>query len=624
MAPASAPIGYRPDLIVYIENDSGLTAQECCCYDGYRCNNVAMYFKINETLPKGNKMKPNPQTMQRIPNYEDQKRMLDYLKISYWLIDINNILLDLNQTFLDWTGGTRDNLVGRNALDLVTPQEAAYIINAARPLFEGQPTVQYELYIFDKNREKIPVLFHMTSNLDKNGELHSINVLMSDLTRQKENEFALEKEKRMLKAVLFGIRDCVSIFDKDGTFLLANPEAMKLRAGEKGMLIPHVAEGRKEISRNVEGGLRQYMGEVRPIMNTDGKLIARVEMLTDITTDIRLKKRERELDHFRRKIRKEQLQTQIIGSGKAMDSVFNAILKCAEVDSSVLITGETGVGKEVAARAIHSQSHRKDNNFVDVNCGALPKDLLESELFGHVKGAFTGAISDRPGLFREAEGGTLFLDEIGDLDQSLQVKLLRAVQDKQIRPVGDDRSYPADVRIICASNRNLRDVAENGGFRLDLYYRISVIPIHIPPLRERSEDIIKLSEYFVGKYLKEKEVTSISPQAKKVLSQYYWPGNIRELQNAIEHALVMSQDKMLLPESLPDYITENPSPRDSSIPEAKKNIKRRTKAVRREEERTAIIEALEKSGGNQTAAARELGISRVTLWRKRTMYNLDE
>lgn len=457
-----------------------------------------------------------------IPDYSDMKRMLDYLKISYWLVDLNFVLLDVNETFLELTGAKREKLVGRNMLTLVKPEEARFIKDSVNKLNHNESAVQYEFYVYGhQDRVKIPVLFHITVNRDDEGHPVSFNMLLSDISAQKSLE---------------------------------------------------------EI--------------------------------------------ERELFHVRRKIRQESLQTQMIGTGKAMETVFYTILRCSEVDSPVLITGETGVGKEVAARAIHSQSSRRKKPFVAVNCGALPGELLESELFGHVKGAFTGAVSNRPGLFREAEGGVLFLDEIGDMEKRLQVKLLRALQENEIRPVGDDRSYPVDLRIICATNQDLRRRAEEGAFRLDLYYRISVIPIDIPPLRERPEDILKLVEQFIRKHPKEKRFTEISPEAHKQLYKYHWPGNIRELQNAIEHALAMSRDKVLLPESLPDQIRQVSGPPGISDKNFNTTSTRQSIARKIEYEKRAIMAALDLHQGNQTAAAKALGISRVTLWRKRTMYQL--
>ena len=306
-----------------------------------------------------------------------------------------------------------------------------------------------------------------------------------------------------------------------------------------------------------------------------------------------------------------------------MQGVFETIVRCAEVDSSVLISGETGVGKEVAARAIHGQSHRKDKPFVAVNCGALPEALLESELFGHVKGAFTGAISDRAGLFREAHEGTLFLDEIGELDMSMQVKLLRVLQERKVRPVGSDRFYPVDVRILCATNQNLSARIQQGKFRMDLYYRVAVIPLLIPPLRERAEDILRLAGHFIEKHQKKerRHLKTLSLSTQQLLLQYNWPGNIRELENVIEHALAMSRESEIAPACLPLQILcpETVVPANIHETDLAATIDD-GQTRRREQEYRAITEALSMHDGKLGAAARELGISRVTLWRKRKKY----
>lgn len=548
------------------------------------------------------------------------KRILDYLKISYWLVDMQFVLLDVNDTFLELTGARRQKLIGRDMRTLISEDERRKLHHTITALADGaQESIQFELYVYGRRRmEKIPVLFHLSINTDAAGRPDTANVLLVDISEQKKIRDDLEKEKKMLQSILFGIRDCVTIFDENGRFMFGNPESAILHEGRDGPVLPPGTAGPAKLELRLEGMPRQFVGEIRPIYDHEGQLFAYAETLTDVTDNIRLAERERELFHFRRQMRRNELQTEMIGTGKKMQVVFETILRCAEVDSSILIMGETGVGKEVAARAIHAQSHRKGGPFVSINCGALPEALLESELFGHVKGAFTGAISDRAGLFREAQNGTLFLDEIGDLNKGMQVKLLRALQEREVRPVGSDRSYPVDVRIICASNRNLPVMAQNGDFRLDLYYRVAVIPLVIPPLKERPQDIFPLVDHFIRKHQKKdrRHQKKLNLSSRQMLRRYHWPGNIRELENAVEHALAMSREPEITPECFPLQVLY------PDIAGSPGRSPRSHQETRQERERRSIADALDLHDGNQTAAARALGISRVTLWRKKTMYNI--
>ena len=559
------------------------------------------------------------------PDNENLKRILDYLKISYWLTDLNYVLLDVNETFLELAGASRKNLIGRDMRTLISAEELEIVKNYNNLLTEGKESVQFELYVYGpQHKTKIPVLYHLSMNTDAQGRPVSVNALLMDISEQKKIRDELEKEKKVLQSILFGIRDCVSIFDKKGRFMFGNAESAALHTGPKTPLLPPGSDGPVKLELPVAGKSRQFLGQIRPIYDHEGQLFAHAETLTDITDNIHLAERERELFHFKRQVRRRELETRMIGSGKKMEAVFETILRCAEVDSSVLIMGETGVGKEVAARSIHTQSRRRDKPFVTVNCGALPETLLESELFGHVKGAFTGAVSDRAGLFAEAHEGTLFLDEIGELNKAMQVKLLRVLQEGDVRPVGADRSRKVDVRVICATNRNLQAAAQKGDFRMDLYYRVAVIPLVIPPLCERPQDILKLADAFIHKHQKKdgRELKTLNLPTQQILRRYHWPGNIRELENAIEHALAMSRGAQITPDCFPLQIlapeTALPAAPQAAGPRPDDSGKNRKEA----REYSALNEALSKHEGDLAAAAREMGVSRVTLWRKRKKYNL--
>ena len=311
----------------------------------------------------------------------------------------------------------------------------------------------------------------------------------------------------------------------------------------------------------------------------------------------------------------------IVGNSNAILEVLKVTSNVSRTESIVLITGESGTGKELIARAIHYNSPRKDGPFVVINCGALPENLQESELFGHTKGAFTGAIRDKVGLFQQAQKGTIFLDEIGETLPSTQVKLLRFLQDGEIRPVGGNKPMYVDARIITATNENLEKAVEEGRFRKDLFYRINVIRIHLPPLKERREDIPLLVEYFLeiilDKLKRGKRV--FSKEAMHAFTKYNWPGNIRELQNIIERAVALSKSEIINADELPIPINEFTSLSENPIDDKRKSYIVTTLA---EQEKNAIIEALNKYGGNQTKVSQILGISTTTLWRKIKKYKI--
>ena len=300
----------------------------------------------------------------------------------------------------------------------------------------------------------------------------------------------------------------------------------------------------------------------------------------------------------------------IIGCNAKMQELYKLLPEVAKSKSTVLIEGESGTGKELIAHALHQFSPREDKPFIKVNCGALAEGILESELFGHVKGAFTGAISHKMGRFEFADGGTLFLDEIGDISPSTQVKLLRVIQEGEFEKVGDNRRVKVDVRVIAASNKKLKKAVEQGEFRQDLYYRLRVVPIFLPPLRERKDDIPLLVEHFIGQFNREmgKKVVGLSPEAMRMLLAYNYPGNIRELENIIEHVMVLCQENVILPEHLPKDLQQPSNDLIGLVVE-------RTNPLD-ELERELILRLLKQANGNYSKVAERLKISRTTLWRK--------
>ncbi len=303
----------------------------------------------------------------------------------------------------------------------------------------------------------------------------------------------------------------------------------------------------------------------------------------------------------------------ILGSGQAISAAKLEALRASRTDSTVLVFGETGTGKELFAHAIHAASQRRSGPFIKLNCAAVPADLLESELFGYEEGAFTGAKrGGKPGKFEMAQGGTLFLDEIGDMPQAMQVKLLRVLQERELERVGGTVTRPVDIRIIAATGRSLEELVNDGSFRADLYYRIHVIPIRVPPIRERREDIEAIADSFLAGLSNDtgEFKRTISPQLMEALKSYNWPGNVRELQNVLERAAAMTRGETLLPEHVPDYLLR-------SIPKLCAGLAPCTLAhARAEAERKTIVAALAAAAGNKTRAASILQIHRVKLYEK--------
>ncbi len=389
-----------------------------------------------------------------------------------------------------------------------------------------------------------------------------------------------------------------------------------LRSGEP-------ARGRENVLLKSDGSEVRVQFTTSRLYEQDGRVGGAVVVLRDVTQvrelEVRLESRAR-------------LQG-IIGRSHVMQEIFTLIEEVAPTDSTLLIQGESGTGKELVADAIHRSSRRQAGPFIKVNCSALSEGLLESELFGHVKGAFTGALNDRKGRFELADQGTLLLDEVGDLPERIQVKLLRVLQEREIERVGDNHVRKVDVRILAATHRSLRELVESGAFRQDLYYRLNVIPIHVPPLRERREDIPDLAAEFLRSLAENmgKRIERITPEALRVLMDHRWPGNVRELRNAIEHAAVKCRGSVLLLEDLPRELIEESvgivrlarggggrGGRREASRSAPASLKRRGEGGRDE-----ILDALERSAWKRGEAAKLLGIDRSTLWRRMRKLGID-
>ena len=452
--------------------------------------------------------------------------------------------------------------------------------------------------------------------------LHITAIALRNKALQDENE----RYRANIEAIFKSVKDAIITVDKDLFVLEANEAAEKicgLARNSSGKSLGAVQTNcsckcldvlKKTISekkpfevQRIECEHNGRAGQVAtistwPLINSRGDFSGAVMIVRDET---RLNELERDLGE-RRKFH------HMIGQNRQMQRIYSLIEDLADVETTVLITGESGTGKELVAEAIHYKGIRSSRPLVKVNCSALSESLLESELFGHVRGAFTGADKDKIGRFQKAEGGTIFLDEIGDLSQQMQLRLLRVLQDKIFERVGDSTPIKADVRVITATNQDLSRKVRKSEFREDLYYRLKVVELALPPLRERKDDVLLLVDYFIKKFnIKfNKNVTAISEDVKTLFMDYSWPGNIRELEHTLEHAFVVARQNTITVEHLPKSFTVHPEENLTSSPDEK------------DDGPDAIAAALKIAGGNKSKAARLLGINVRTIYRKIEKYNI--
>jgi PAS domain S-box-containing protein len=442
------------------------------------------------------------------------------------------------------------------------------------------------------------------------------------------------KDLRFFKVILSSIADGVFTVDSERIITSFNPAAEKITGisseqavGRHCYEVFHsdICEAGCLLDKTLRTGVETIdhpvniinsRGEKVPITistavlrEDDGQVLGAVETFRDISA----------IEQLRKELKKNYSFEDIISKSPLINKLFAILPDVAESESTVLIQGPSGSGKELFARAIHNLSPRGNNNYVIINCGTLPVQLFESELFGYVRGAFTDAKRDRPGKLSLADGGTVFFDEIGELPFQTQVKLLRLLQQREYEPLGSNTSVKADIRIVAATNRDLKELVAQGKFRDDLYFRLAVVKFDLPPLRERREDIPYLVDHFIRKNnaRRGKNVFSVSPEVMKILLQHDFQGNIRELENIIEYAFVLCHDNIIQKEHLPielHSVADSPDKPDSENPTPL------TKALR---EQAMLKSALQKHNGHQTEAARELGIDRTTLWRKLKHYSID-
>lgn len=474
------------------------------------------------------------------------------------------------------------------------------------------PEIEQKIHRYGPNGGHCKMGDEMLSTLPLSQEIHQI-------LAQKEN----------LEAIFNSLSDGIIVVDNELKITHVNKSALKMTGYSAKEILGHsctdilrgalcgpvclMAKTRDEkldhnevqveiIGKDLEQRTTQLKTSL--LYNRDGEAMGVVVIFNDQT----------ELERLKGELKERYKFHNIVGKSRTMLTVYSLIKQVASLDTTVVIEGQSGTGKELVARAIHYQSSRSGKPFVEVNCSALAISILESEIFGHVKGAFTGALYDKKGRFEEADGGTVFLDEIGDISPLIQAKLLRFLEHKEFERVGENRTRTVDARIITASNKNLKELVTKGQFREDLYYRMKVLPIHLPPLRERREDIPLLVNHFINQFNRKmgKEIQGIAKEAMEVLLNYEWPGNVRELEHAIEYAFIVSQGNRIALYHLPKEV---------SRPEGCHLMKDFVKSVSVDEV-TRIREVLKETGNNHSEAARLLGISRTTFWRRLKAHQL--
>jgi PAS domain S-box-containing protein len=543
------------------------------------------------------------------------------------VLDLSGTIRFFSRKAQDLTGYKAGEVVGRKWIDLFVPQEHKSDFRKLLKSLpeEGPKPRRAEYPILSKAQKEIPIAWDRTLIRDRHGKTEAVLSIGHDLTTEK----TLEEEKYRTETILDSIADGVFTVNQDFRITSFNRAAAQITGFAKDEALGQYCREIFRSSACVAGcPLRQTMETGEDIIDLEENIITKenkeipvsisaalwrdrrgipiggVEVFRDLSPITELKKKLKEKYSFQ----------DIITKSKSLLEMFGILPDIAESDATVLITGESGTGKELFATALHNLSLRKKRSLVKVNCGALPETLLESELFGYKRGAFTDAKQDKPGRFKRAEGGTIFLDEIGDISQGIQVKLLRVLESKEYEPLGGTRTEKADVRIISATNRDLWSRVQSGDFREDLYYRLNVVTIDIPPIRERREDIPLLADHFVGHFnrIKGKSIAGVTQPAMEILLNHDYPGNVRELQNIIEHAFILCKTHHIGPECLPTYLSRKPA------------LQAEDKGLHALDslEQELIRETLARHGGRMKEAAAELGIHRATLWRKMKKLNI--
>lgn len=472
-----------------------------------------------------------------------------------------------------------------------------------------------------KSGREIPIDYNITPIKDEKENLTGNVITFRDITKYKTMEEQLNQTISELRHQTQLTEDQLRQMSADElkARMKAHFQKPELSQPGEGPLSENLENVVEEIGEPSQSEPRLFYRSITPVRNNQGDLAGNVVSYRDMSKEVEIQQMKAKVLRLRAELKTSDLFGEIVGKSQNMQQMFALMQRAAESDITVLISGESGTGKELVARAIHFNSPRKAGPFVTVNCAAIPETLIESELFGHERGAFTGATTKRIGKFEHANRGTIFFDEIGDMQWVLQAKLLRVLQERQIQRVGGTANIPIDIRVLTATNQNLEAAVEAGTFRKDLFYRIATFPIEVPPLKDRREDISLLADHFLKKYAEKdtKSIKAISANALQLLMRYDFPGNVRELENSIERAVLLETTELLQPSNLPTQILSMISSQPIlSFPDS-------TEILPFEEfERQMLAHALKVMDNNVTKAAQALKMARSTLYRKLKLYKL--
>jgi formate hydrogenlyase transcriptional activator len=585
-----------------------------------------------------------------LPDEEELRRIIDLIPQTIVVLSPDGKAIYANRVALEYTGLSLDEVRADNFRDRVFhPEDIQRFREERQKGLSGSVPFENEQRARGKDGKYRWFLIRYNPLIDERGNVVRWYATGTDIEYRKQAETKLRQEERELRQLIDFLPQHVLMLEKDGTLLQVN----KTMLDYKGFTLEEMKCGgtRERINRDVhpddlervqnerraglsrgvlfetekrllgkDGQFRWFLFRYNPVLNEAGDIVRWFATATDIEDRKRAEDRVRnEAVALREQIDRDSMFEDIVGSSEALRKVLRQVARVAPSDSTVLILGETGTGKELIARAIHKRSKRADGAFIGVNCAAIPTSLIASELFGHEKGAFTGAAQRRLGRFEAANGGTIFLDEVGDLPPEIQIALLRVLQEREIERVGSNKSISIDVRVLAATHRDLEALVAEGRFRQDLLYRLSVVPIQMPSLHERTEDIPLLVEYFIGRFGKKagKKFRTIDKKTVRLFESYQWPGNVRELQNVIERAVILSEGDIF---SVDETWLKRQAPQSAGLTAAL------NKALHRQEK--AMIEAaLAESGGRVSGpggAATKLGIPRPTLDAKIKRLGIDK